>query len=124
MIRTIDRLRIEYTNAINEAIIAAEKLQRLDKSFGGLAYVPTQDAIAEMNATANAAINRLAHAQHMSSGGGTYINAGGDVITVGNVEDSNNLVVGTDNDVGGTYIEQKTTQKRAKRDPRFKPPGK
>ena len=120
MIRTIDHIRHEYVNAINEAIIAATKLQRLDKAFGGLAYVPTQAAIEEMNATTNALINRLAQALHMAHTAHTYI--GGDMITVGNVTDAANIVVGKDNSqqtADGENIGQTTGRKRAK----LRPPG-
>jgi len=122
MIRTIDHIRHEYVDAITEAIIAANKLRRLDPAFGGLAYVPTQAAIEEMNATTNALINRLAQALHMAHSGGTYISAGGDVVQVGNVTDAANIVVGKDNTqqtADGENIGQTTGRKRAK----LRPPG-
>ena len=122
MLREIDHIRREYVNAITVAIIAATKLQRLDSKFGGLAYVPQQHAIDEMNATADEVINLIAQAQHIAHSGGTYINAGGDIVQVGNVTDAANIVVGKDNSqqtADGDGIEQKSRVKRA----RLRPPG-
>ena len=119
MLREIDHIRHEYVDAITEAIIAANKLRRLDPAFGGLAYVPTQAAIEEMNTTTNELINRLAQALHMAHNAHTYV--GGDMITVGNVTDAANIVVGKDNTqqtADGENIGQ-TGRKRA----RLRPPG-
>jgi len=112
VIREIDRLRRAYIGAISTAIDAATKLQRIDKEFAGMDFVPSQADIDEMNETANSIINRLATDQKAAGKAQTYIHVGGDMMQVGDITESDNIAIG------------KEIKQKVKRDRRFKPPSK
>lgn len=98
MIAQIDGLRRKYVAAVTAAIEAHESLKSIDESFRHLDHAPTVQAITEMDAAANAAINVRARAVHEEDERRSNINVTGDYIRVGDITDSENIAVGKDID--------------------------
>ena len=94
MIETIDRLRHNYTHAVESAIDAHAALCRISDAYQTLEDVPTAAAIDEMDTTTNVLIDALARAQSAGRAQPTYINVGGDWISVGSITDSEGIAIG------------------------------
>ena len=94
MIATIDRLRHNYTHAVEAAIDAHADLCRISDAYQSLEDVPTAAAIDEMDKTTNVLIDALARAEVTGRAQPTYIHVGGDWISVGSISDSESIAIG------------------------------